>query len=105
MSVFMVSEWRINPGRHQDFRNQLVRGKELVERNGGKLRAYQTVAGGPNSGIVRIAIEFDDLSALQRFQEKSQADQEWLQHLTAEILSANASATQVSGSLLTEMSL
>ena len=103
MAVRNVSIFQIQPGRRQDFLNNLATAKKVLERLGGRYRVAQTTFGGPNTGNVVVALEFDDMAAYAAFTQKAQGDSEWQPFQTRLNGVTDPTATVVSRSLLTDI--
>ena len=102
MAVAQVFQFRINPGRNQEFNAQVAEGKKHQERLGGRVRVWQATAAGPNTGLVSYVIEHKDLAAFASFVDKLNADAEWLA-FAAKIFTANPSGTLMSAVLANEI--
>ena len=102
MAVAQVFQFRISPGRNQDFNANVAEGKKIQERLGGRVRVWQATAAGPNTGLVSYVIEHDDLAAFATFATKLQADSEW-QTFAAKVFTADPSGTLISAALANEI--
>ena len=102
MAVAQIVQFRINPGKNQEFNAQVAEAKGHHERLGGRVRVWQATAAGPNSGIVSYVIEHKDLAAFATFSDKLAADAQWLAFV-AKIFTANPSGTLVSSGLANEI--
>jgi hypothetical protein len=91
MAVVNVSQWQIKPGRAIDFFSQFPMARAIHERLGGKVRAWQNVAAGPNTGVFSYAIEFPNFEAWAKFSQALQLDPQWVP-LWQRLLSSEGSA-------------
>ncbi len=103
MSVRNVSIFRPHPGRRQEFLNDAVAAKKILERLGGRWRAADTTFGGPNTGNIVVSVEFDDMAAFAAFTQKAQGDSEWQAFQARVTDSADPTTTLVGRSLLTDI--
>jgi len=102
MAVAQVIQFRISPGKNQEFNAQVAEAKKLQERLGGRVRVWQATAAGPNTGLVSYVIEHDNLAAFAAFSDKLSADAEWLA-FSAKVFVANPSGTLISAGLANEI--
>jgi hypothetical protein len=102
VAVAQVIQFRINPGRNQEFNAQVAEAKKLQERLGGRVRVWQATAAGPNTGLVSYVIEHPDLAAFAAFSDKLNADSQW-QAFVAKVFTANPSGTLISAALVNEI--
>lgn len=86
MAVAQIYVLRPRPGRLQEFMRDVNRFEKIVRRDGGKLRVWNTAAGGePNT--VGLVVETADWEAFGEYSAKLEADPEWKAFL-AELNSA-----------------
>ena len=78
MAVRSVSIFHANPGKRQEFLKNAAEAKKILERLGGRWRAAETTFGGPNTGNIVVALEFDDMAGFSAFTQKQGKDSEWL---------------------------
>jgi hypothetical protein len=91
MAVLNVSQWQIKPGRAIDFLGQFPTARAIHERLGGKVRAWQNAAAGPQTGVFSYVIEFPNYEAWGRFSQALPQDPQWVP-LWQRLLSAEGSA-------------
>ncbi len=99
MAVAQVVQFRIVPGRNEEFAKNVAAGKKIHERLGGRVRVWTALIAGPNTGIVSYVIEHDDLAAFADFSAKLTADPEWVE-FTAKVLGRADPAGLVQGATL-----
>ena len=102
MAVAQVFQFRIRPGRNQEFNAQVAEAKKIQERLGGRVRVWQATAAGPNTGLVSYVVEHQNLAAFAGFSDKLQADSEW-QAFVAKVFTADPSGNIISAVLANEM--
>ena len=102
MAVAQIAQFRINPGKNQEFNAQVAEAKGHHERLGGRVRVWQATAAGPNTGVVSYVIEHKDMAAFAAFSDKVATDAQWLA-FAAKTFTANPSGTLISGALATEI--
>ena len=102
MAVAQVFQFRINPGRNQEFNAQVAEAKGHAERLGARVRVWQATMAGPNTGLVSYVIEHKDMAAFATFADKLAADSGW-QAFVAKIFTANPTATAISAALANEV--
>ena len=79
LAVAQVVQFRVVPGKNEEFNANVATATKIHERLGGKARVWTALAAGPNTGIVSYVIEHNDLAGYAAFSEKLTADSEWLQ--------------------------
>lgn len=102
MAVAQVIQFRITPGRNEEFNKQVAEAKGHHERLGGRVRVWQATVAGPNTAIVSYVIEHKDMAAFAAFSDKVTTDAQWLA-FAAKVFTANPTGTLVSGALATEI--
>lgn len=102
MAVAQVTQFRISPGKNQEFTAQVAEAKGHHERLGARVRVWQATAAGPNSGIVSYVVEHQDLAAFAAFSDKLGKDAQWLAFV-AKVFTANPSGTLTSSALANEI--
>jgi uncharacterized protein (DUF1330 family) len=105
MAVRSVSIFQIHPGKRQDFLKNLAEAKKILERLGARYRVAQTTIGGPNTGNVVVALEFDDMAAFATFMQKAQGDSDWQAFQARTNDATDPATTLVSRSLLTDLAV
>ena len=93
MAVAQVAQFRIVPGRNEEFTKNVAAAKKMHERHGGRVRVWTALAAGPNTGIVSYVIEHDDLAAYADFAAKLTADPEWVEFVAKTLGRADPSGT------------
>ena len=79
MALIQVAQFRMVPGKAQEFMTNVAAAKKIHERLGGQVRVWTTVVAGPNSGMVNYIIEHKDWASYAAFNEKLATDSEWQQ--------------------------
>jgi len=79
MALLTVAQFRVVPGKFQEFGANVATAKKIHERLGGRVRVWNAVVAGPNSGLVSYAIEHQDWASYASFNEKLATDSEWQQ--------------------------
>jgi len=102
VAVALITNWRVNPGRNQEFLGLVGEAKKIHGRLGGRVRVWQAAVAGENSGNIGYVVEHDDLVAYANFTQKLQADPEW-QAFLAKAFVANPTGTLLSTSLVNEL--
>lgn len=102
VAVAQVFQFRISPGKNQEFNAQVDEAKKLQEKLGGHVRVWQATLAGPNSGLVSYVIEHENLAAFAAFSDKLSADAAWLAFV-AKAFVANPAGTLISAVLANEM--
>jgi hypothetical protein len=105
MAVRNVSIFRAHPGRRQEFLNDAVAAKKILERLGARWRIGDTTIGGPNTGNLVVSLEFADMAAYAAFTQKAQADSEWQAFQARVAGSPDPTTTLVGRSLITDLDL
>jgi hypothetical protein len=102
MAVLIVAQWRVNPGKMQEFLQDAGKATQLGQRHGARVRLLQALFAGPNSNLVTHVFELDDLAAAAAFIGRTEADQEF-QQLYAKTLGAEAPGTLLGVSLVRDL--
>jgi len=78
-SVIQVVTVDVKPGMLEQYRQELKKVRGVLTRLGSKasMRAWNTTAGGPDSGQVLVGLEYPDEAAWAADSPKIQADAEW----------------------------
>ncbi len=103
MAVAQVFQFRIVPGRNEEFTKNVAAAKQIHERLGGRVRVWTALVAGPNTGMVSYVIEHDDLAAYGDFGTKLAADPEWVEYLAKTLGRADPAGTLQSGTLANEI--
>jgi hypothetical protein len=103
MALLQVAQFRIAPGRNQEFNGNVAKAKKIHERLGAQVRVWAAIAAGPNTGLVTYSIQHQDWAAYASFNEKLATDSEWQQFLASVVQGANPSGVLQSGALLNEI--
>jgi hypothetical protein len=103
MAVATVVTWKVRTGRFADFMTPASEAKKILERVGGRVRAWQPIVGG-EPGTVSFVVEHDDLAAYAEYSAKLQSDGEW-QALIQKYVLANSDPTAdiIRSALITEV--
>ncbi len=105
MAVVQLSQWSINPGRGQEFFQNVATAKAIHERLGASVRVYQSTLAGPNANSISNVQEFADATAHGAFTDKLNADAEWQTFLQNVLGAADPSGVLLANSLATEVTL
>ena len=105
MAVVQLSQWRINPGRGQEFFQNVAKAKAIHERLGASVRVYQSTLARPNANTVSYVQEFADATAHGAFTDKLNADAEWQAFVQGVLGGADPSGALLSNSLATEVAV
>lgn len=105
MAVRSISIFQPHPGRRQEFLKDAVAAKKMLERLGASWRIAETTIGGPNTGSIIVALEFNDMAAFGAFTQKAQGDSEWQAFQARVTGAADPTTTLVSRSLITDIEL
>ena len=103
MAVVQAVQFRIVPGKNEEFTNNVAAAKKIHERLGGRVRVWTAVAAGPNTGIVNYVIEHDDLAAYADFGTKLPADPEWVEFAAKTLGRADPAGTLLGVTLANEI--
>ena len=103
MALLQVAQFRITPGRNQEFNQNVARARQIHERLGAQVRVWMAMAAGPNTGLVTYSIQHQDLAAFAAFADKLAADPEWQQFVVNVVQSADPSGVMQSAALLNEI--
>jgi hypothetical protein len=96
MGALMVSRWRPNPGRLNDFMADVMTATGHIQRLGGRCRTLQAVIGGQPLTLT-VSTAFEDLAHYGEFSDKLRVDEQWQSFWTAAI--ANPSGAQLRSGL------
>ncbi|MDP3766735.1 MAG: NIPSNAP family protein [Dehalococcoidia bacterium] len=99
MALAQVAQFRITPGKAQEFAANVAAAKKIHERLGAQVRVWNAIVGGPNSGIVSYVMEHKDWASFASFNEKLAADSEW-QQFAANVLQRADPSGQFQGAVL-----
>jgi hypothetical protein len=103
MTVMSVTQWKVRPGKMQEFLENCVRAKAIQERLGAQsVRMFMNTFAGPNAGMVTYAIEHENAESQGAFSDKMNADPEWLEFWQG-VNNDNPSADMISNSQLSEV--
>lgn len=75
-TILQVFVYRPRPGKLQSFMKNVARGSKIVNRDGGKVRQWNTATGG-EPGTIAIGIETANYKAFGEYSAKLEADPEW----------------------------
>ena len=103
MAVRSVSIFQLHPGKRQQFLKDAAEAKNILERLGAGWRAAETTIGGPNTGNLIVALEFDDMAAFGAFTQKARGDSAWQAFQARTIGTTDPATTLVGRSLLTDI--
>ena len=76
------------PGRLEALMRDIGRAQKIIQRVGGKLRAYNEVSG-PNAGTIALVTEHNDWKDYGNYMTKLETDKDWQSFIT-EINSAKS---------------
>jgi hypothetical protein len=99
-TILQVFVYRPRPGKLQSFMKNVARGSKIVNRDGGKVRQWNTATGG-EPGTIAIGIETANYKAFGEYSAKLEADPEWRAFL-AELESDREPAADLVSSALYE---
>jgi hypothetical protein len=105
MAVRSVSIFQAHPGRRQEFLKDALAAKKILERLGARWRIAETTIGGPNTGSIIVALEFNDMPAFAAFTQKAQRDSKWQAFQARVNGGPDPATTLVSRSLVTDIDL
>ena len=91
MALAQVAQFRMVPGRNQEFVANVATAKKIHERLGAQVRVWTALVAGPNSGMVSYVIEHNDWASFASFNEKLAADSEWQQFVGSVLQRADPS--------------
>ncbi len=103
MALLQVAQFRVTPGKTQEFNGNVAKAKKIHERLGAQVRVWAAIAAGPNTGLVTYSIQHNDFAAFGSFAEKLAADPEWQQFVAGVIQSADPAGVLQSAALLNEI--
>jgi hypothetical protein len=103
MALLQIAQFRITPGRNQEFNGNVAKAKGIHERLGAQVRVWAAIAAGPNTGLVTYSIQHQDWSAFASFNEKLASDSEWQQFVANVIQRPDPSGVLQSAALLNEV--
>lgn len=103
VAVAQVAQFRIVQGKNQEFNANVATAKKIHERHGARVRVWQGVFAGENTGLVSYVIEHNDLAAYASFAQKLAADSEWLEFAAKTLQSGNPTGTFLSAVLANEI--
>jgi len=75
-TILQVFVYRPRPGKLQSFMKNVLRANKIVNRDGGKLRQWNTATGG-EPGTIAIGIETANYKSFGEYAGKLEADPEW----------------------------
>lgn len=103
MAVMSVTQWKVRPGKTQEFFENCVRAKAIQERLGAQsVRMFMNTFAGPNAGTVTYAIEHENAEAQGAFSDKMNSDSEW-QEFWQGVNNSDPSAEMISNSQISEI--
>jgi len=105
MALAQVAQFRIVPGRNQEFIANVATGKKIHERLGAQVRVWTALVAGPNSGMVSYVIEHKDWASYASFNEKLATDAEWQQFVGSVLQRADPSGLFQGAVLANEITL
>jgi hypothetical protein len=105
MAVASQTQWRVTPGKQQEFMTNITQAKKIHQRLGGKVRVFLNSFGGPDTGTLVYRIEHADMATFAAFSDRMQADPEWQQLWSSVQGQSGPVATMTANSLLVEMPL
>jgi hypothetical protein len=75
-TILQVFVYRPRPGQLPRFMKNVARGTRMVNRDGGKVRLWNTASGG-EPGTIAIGIETANYKAFGEYAAKLEGDTEW----------------------------
>jgi len=75
-TILQVFVYRPRPGQLSRFMKNVARGTKIINRDGGKVRLWNTASGGEPGAIV-IGIETANYKSFGEYSTKLEADPEW----------------------------
>ena len=75
-TILQVFVYRPRPGKLQSFMKNVARGSRIVNRDGGKVRQWNTATGG-EPGTIAIGIETANYKTFGEYAAKLEGDPEW----------------------------
>lgn len=75
-TILQVFTYRPRPGQHSQFMKNVAKGSKIVNRDGGKLRLWNTTAGG-EPGTILLGIENSNYKSFGEYANKLETDPEW----------------------------
>lgn len=103
MAVRQVTQWLANPGRLPDVFAHMAEAKQIHERLGWRVRAFQTQVGGPQPISLAYVTEADTMADHLAILEKSQADAQWQSFVQRVLGSPTPAATPTFSGLSREI--
>lgn len=106
MAVLGITQWKIRPGKGQEFLENCAKAKAIQERLGAQsIRVFMGTFAGPNTNVVSYAIEHENAEAQGAFADKLGSDPEWQDFWQGVNSTADPSAEMISNSLAVEVAL
>ena len=103
MAVRQIVQWHPNPGRGAELLSQMAEAKQIHQRLGWRVRAWQTLAAGPQPVTIAYVLESDTMSAHITAMEKGQGDAQWQSFQQRVLQSASPTGVMVFNGLTTEI--
>ncbi len=103
MALLQVAQFRVVPGKIQEFNGNVAKAKKIHERLGAQVRVWAAIVAGPNTGLVTYSIQHQDWASYASFNEKLTADSEWQQFVASVLQGANPAGTLQASALLNEI--
>jgi len=75
-TILQVFTYRPRPGQFSRFMKNVARGTKIINRDGGKVRLWNTASGG-DPGTTLIGIENTNYKSFGEYATKLEADPEW----------------------------
>jgi len=103
MAVLQVVQFRIVPGRNQEFNENVAMAKKIHERLGAQVRVWAAVAAGPNTGVISYGLQHNDWAGFASFNEKLATDSEWQKFAATVVQRADPAGVLQGSALLNEV--
>ena len=103
MALRQVAQFRMVPGKAQEFMTNVAAAMKIHERLGAQVRVWTAVVAGPNSGMVSYIIEHKDWTSFGSFNEKLTSDSEWQQFVVNVLQRADPSGLFQGASIANEI--
>lgn len=97
-TILQVFTYRPRPGQLAHFMKNVAKGSKIVNRDGGRVRLWNTACGG-ESGTIVVGIENSNYKTYGEYAAKLEADPEWRAFL-AEIESEREPAADLVSSAM-----
>lgn len=102
MTVSNLSQWQARPGRLNETLANAAAAKQIFEKLGAQVRAYQPLVAGPTTANhLGFVTEFETMAAYAKFVAAVRTNEQWLQLNQNAVLSAEPAATMVNSILST----